>query len=115
MHSVFVTALLNVQIYPAAIVYNVYLFISLFVNFFVCFFLFVCMMFALPCPSKTMQGRSLSREGEELSGEVLHEEEEGGMGNDCESGRKAKTHRVDREAESIEEAAERRFSDNDLR
>ncbi|XP_047006327.1 regulating synaptic membrane exocytosis protein 2 isoform X12 [Ictalurus punctatus] len=64
--------------------------------------------------SKTMQGRSLSREGEELSGEVLHEEEEGGMGNDCESGRKAKTHRVDREAESIEEAAERRFSDNDL-
>ncbi|XP_053467509.1 regulating synaptic membrane exocytosis protein 2 isoform X5 [Ictalurus furcatus] len=64
--------------------------------------------------SKTMQGRSLSREGEELSGEVLHEEEEGGMGNDCESDRKAKTHSVDREAESIEEAAERRFSDNDL-
>ncbi|XP_058232373.1 regulating synaptic membrane exocytosis protein 2 isoform X4 [Hemibagrus wyckioides] len=64
--------------------------------------------------SKTMQGRSLSREGEELSGEVLHEEEEGGVGNDFGSSRKAKTYRVDREAESIEEAAQRRFSDNDL-
>lgn len=62
-----------------------------------------------------MQGRSLSREGEELSGEVLHEEEEGGVGNDYGSSRKAKTHRVDREAESVEEAAVRRFSDNDLR
>ncbi|KAK3515208.1 hypothetical protein QTP70_010609 [Hemibagrus guttatus] len=65
--------------------------------------------------SKTMQGRSLSREGDELSGEVLHEEEEGGVGNDCGSSRKAKTYRVDREAESFEEAAQRRFSDNDLR
>lgn len=63
-----------------------------------------------------MQGRSLSREGEELSGEVLHEEDEGGMGNDYGTGRKAKAHRVDREdRESIEEAAQRRFSDNDLR
>ncbi|XP_060717255.1 regulating synaptic membrane exocytosis protein 2 isoform X1 [Tachysurus vachellii] len=65
--------------------------------------------------SKTMQGRSLSQEGDELSSEVLHEvEEEGGVGNDCGSSRKAKTYRLDREAESVEDAAQRRFSDNDL-
>lgn len=96
-------ALLKVQIDPPAIVYNVYLFC-----------LHFC-MFPFSCPSKMMQGWNLSWEGEELSGEVIHEEEEGGVGNDFGSGRKAKTHRVDREAESIEEAAQRRFSENDLR
>ncbi|XP_027027388.2 regulating synaptic membrane exocytosis protein 2 isoform X13 [Tachysurus fulvidraco] len=65
--------------------------------------------------SKAMQGRSFSQEGDELSSEVLHEvEEEGGVGNGCGSSRKAKTYRLDREAESIEEADQRRFSDNDL-
>lgn len=74
-------------------------------------------MFAFPCPSKTLQGQSLSREGEELSGEVLHEEEEeeGGVGNDCGSGRKAKTRSIDRKAASVDEAVQRRFSDDDLR
>lgn len=73
------------------------------------------MAFTFPYPSKTMQGRSFSQEGEELSGDVLREEEEGGVGKDCGSRQKTKTHRVDRKAESIEDSAQRRVSDNDLR
>ncbi|XP_062841830.1 regulating synaptic membrane exocytosis protein 2 isoform X1 [Trichomycterus rosablanca] len=62
--------------------------------------------------SRTMPGRSLSREG--LSGEVLHEEEEGGVGKSG-RGRMEKTHSVDREeAESNRDAAQRHLSENDL-